>query len=174
MSSATTTRLYQPDASYIVVSPRIAAPLTETEKNARSTFVNTTLDNDKMAALIAEKKRIDETLKEEKATRKAERDAARANQPGKLEREIARQEKSRPWLGQVMADMVQARVKCGQSREEAIDAILAVYRERVNEALAQMDAEAEAQALLPAQPVAPIALVAHKAPKATKAAKASN
>lgn len=146
MASPTTTRVFQSASTDLVVHPRKATPVTEAEKSARSKFVSDQIQNDE----------------------------AKTNQPSKLDKVIVRQAKSRVWIGLVIADLVQERVECGQSRDEAIQAILDVYRERANAVLAQRDAEAAAKADNSAQPVAPIALVAHKAPKATKAAKASN
>src|SRR5690349_14661362 len=113
MASPTTTRVYQPDSAYLAVRPFSAAPLTDAEKAAQSAFVQTTLDTDKMAALMAERKRINDMINEQKTTdktakdeqraaRKAEQEAAKANEPSKLEKAIARQAKSRVWIGSVI------------------------------------------------------------------------
>jgi hypothetical protein len=80
---------------------------------------------------------------------------------------IANQQENPKWYGVIAAKLVLQRTDAGQSREDAIEAVLATTRQRIMDRLALLDSEAAAKAAFPAEPVAPIAPVAHKAPKAT-------
>lgn len=75
--------------------------------------MNATMDKHKMAVLLADRKRIDDMIKEDRAAKKAARDAQRANQPTKLERVIAYQQTYPKWVGVAIAKMVLAHVDEG-------------------------------------------------------------
>jgi acetyl/propionyl-CoA carboxylase alpha subunit len=87
-----------------------------------------------LQALIAQKRALDEQIKE-----------AKAAQPtvNKLEREVARQADAgvrNGFVGPFYAKLIARRVALGQSQDEAVEAIQALWREWTLNALANLPA----------------------------------
>lgn len=114
MASPTTTKMTKSNVTALKV-PAITAPdATPEERATQAAFLEKQMEQDSLASLRAEQRRIADAIKEAKA---------RLPQQTPLERVIDRQQKLDQYIPKTLANRVWARVKVGQPFDEAWSAV---------------------------------------------------